>query len=249
MSAAKENIPAGFELNRLFSDKLRLFQQKQGYRFSVDAVLLSAFAINRTGGEVIDFGTGNGIVPVILSRHEKFTAIFGMEVQEGLVALAQRNVSFNDCGDRVRILQGDIRQIRKHFSAETFDAVIMNPPFYAAGSGRISPDRQNAAARHEVHGTISDFLTAAAYLLKQKGRLVFVYNPARLVDLLVLMRACNIEPKTLQFVHGKADSNASMVLGEGVKASRVEAKVLAPLIMYGPDDRYTAQAVAVFNSI
>ena len=249
MTAKVKTIPDGPELNMLFADKVKLYQQKEGYRFSVDAVLLAAFALARTSGRVVDLGTGNGIVPVILAGHEKFSSITGVEIQEGPAALAEKNICYNDCQDRVEILHADLRNIRTVLPAETFDTATMNPPFYAAGSGRVSPDRQNAAARHELYGNLADFITSASYLLKQKGRLVVVYNPSRLVDLITLMRASNIEPKNLQFVHGKVNSPAAMVLAEGIKAARAEVKILPPLIMYGLDGKYTRQAQAVFDSI
>ncbi len=249
MTVNGKTIPDGPELNKLFADKVKLYQQKDGYRFSVDAVLLAAFALARTSGRVVDLGTGNGIVPVILAKHAKFSSITGVEIQEGPAALAEKNICYNNCHDRVEIIRADLRSVRTYLPAETFDAAIMNPPFYAAGSGKVSPDRQNAAARHELYGTLADFITSASYLLKQKGRLVVVYNPSRLIDLTSLMRASNIEPKNLQFVHGKANSPAAMVLAEGVKAARAEAKILPPLIMYGVDGKYTRQVQDVFDSL
>ncbi|MCX6833625.1 MAG: hypothetical protein NTW07_00580, partial [candidate division Zixibacteria bacterium] len=68
------------------------------------------------------------------------------------------------------------------------DIVVTNPPFYPVGAGRINPDHQKAVARHELHGTLSDFITAAAFLLKQSGRLFAVYPCSRITDLIAEMR-------------------------------------------------------------
>ncbi len=244
-----KNIMTDIELNELFEGKVRVFQKKQGYRFSIDSILLGWFAIKRAAGTVVDLGTGSGILPVVLARHEKFFEITGVEIQKDLAELAGKNLLYNDCTDRVKIVHADIKKISTCFSPESFDTVITNPPFYPAGSGRINPDRQSAIARHELHGTLRDFISAAAFLLRQAGKFIAVYTSSRIVDLIVEMRCKNIEPKTLQFVHSKTGSHAAMILVEGVKAAGTEAKTVPPMVLYNTDGSYTEQAEAVFREI
>jgi tRNA1Val (adenine37-N6)-methyltransferase len=147
------------------------------------------------------------------------------------------------------VLCGDVRAVRKLAPAESFDAVVTNPPFYPVGSGRINPLAQKAAARHEVHGALDDFIAASAYLLKRGGRCLAVYSASRLADLLVGLRKKSLEPKTLQFVHARSDEPASMVLAEAVKGAGAEMKTEPPLVLYEAQGVYSGQARSLFASL
>jgi len=241
--------PPTYELHELFNGRLAVYQGKSGYRFSVDSILLGAFAAQRVSGSVADLGTGCGILPIIIHRHTNGTHITGIEIQEDLAALARKNIKLGACGPRVSIACADIRDHRAGFSPETFDCVITNPPFYAAGTGRVNPDSQNAIARHELYGTLQDFVDAGAFLLRLSGKFLTIYRAARVVDLVTTMRRKNIEPKTLQFVHSRGDEPATMVLVEGVKGAGTEATVLPPLVLYQSEGVYSDQAQAIFDTI
>ncbi|MCX8045220.1 MAG: methyltransferase, partial [Desulfobacterota bacterium] len=181
-----------FELHELFSGTLKLYQPKHGYRFSIDSILLADFAGPKVHGMVADLGAGSGIVSLLLVRNPKVTRIVAFEIQHELAALAKKNIVLNHCNDKVTVEHGDIRHIRKKCPAGSCDAVVTNPPFFAVGTGRINPHTQKASARHEMHGALHDFLTAAAYLLKTGGSLFIVYNADRAVDLLTGMRGAKI---------------------------------------------------------
>ena len=233
----------------LFDGRLKVLQKKAGYRFSIDSVLLGSFASERASGTVADLGTGSAILPVILARHKKFTRITGIEIQQDLVELAGQNIALNEIQDRVSIVHVDIKNIRADFPSEGFDNVVTNPPFYPAGTGRINPDKQSAIARHELCGTLQDFISGAAFLLKQTGKFMAVFPASRVVDLIAEMRQKSIEPKTLRLIHSRVDDPASMVLVEGIKAAGKEAKILPPLILYDNKGEYTEEVKAIFERI
>ena len=128
------------ELCELFTGRLRIFQKRNGYRFSVDSIMLADFARRRASGSVADLGTGSGVLPIILSKFQAVKEIIGIEVQEDLAQLAQKNICFNQCEDRVRIIHADIRTVRKDFKAGSFNAVIAIPLFiqnFQGGSIRM----------------------------------------------------------------------------------------------------------------
>jgi tRNA1Val (adenine37-N6)-methyltransferase len=237
------------ELCELFAGRLRIFQKRNGYRFSVDSILLADFARQRASGSVADLGTGSGVLPIILSKSQAVKEIIGIEVQENLAQLAQKNICFNQCEDRVRIIHADIRTLRKDFKAGSFDAVISNPPFYPELSGRLNPDDQKAISRHELFGTLTDFINISHYLLKLSGKFLTIYPSARAVDLIAAMRASGIEPKTLQFIHPRSDEPANLLLIEGIKGAGKEAKILTPLVLYDARGSYTEQAQNIFAAI
>jgi len=218
-------------LDTFAQGKLQVIQKKKGYRFSIDAVLLSQFAKIRKAERVIDLGTGCGILPLLLSQTTKTSSFVGVEIQEGLAESAKKNVRLNHLEDRISILQLDIRELRENFATGSFDVVLSNPPYRKHRSGRINPSLEKAIARHEIKATLQDLISIASYLLPAKGRCCFIFPAMRTVDLLVTLRSRELEPKRLQFVHPRTGEDAKFILTESVKASGVELKVIAPLIL------------------
>jgi tRNA1Val (adenine37-N6)-methyltransferase len=125
--------------------------------------------------------------------------------------------------------------------------VVCNPPYRKPTSGRLSPNSEKRIARHEVMGTIDDFVVAGAYLLAAKGRMAMVYPVVRCVDLLAAMRRAGIEPKRLRMVHSSSDAEASLILAEGVKGARAGITTLPPLIVYGADGRYSREVATMLR--
>jgi len=244
-----EETPPNCELHELFDGRLKLYQPARGYRFSIDALLLAVFARGRCFGSVADLGTGCGVLPLLLARRDAVAHITAVEIQQELAGLARRNSELNGCSEKISVLYGDVRTIDKMAPPESFDAVVANPPFYPVAAGRINPMAQKAAARHEVHGSLEDFIGAGAYLLKRGGRCMVVYSASRLVDLLVGLRKKSLEPKTLQFVHARSDESAAMVLVEAVKGAGPEIKIEPPLVLYESRGVYSFQAQSLFASL
>jgi tRNA1Val (adenine37-N6)-methyltransferase len=232
-------------LDTLFQGKLKLFQGRRGYRFSLDALLLAHFMTCRRGETIADLGTGNGVIALTLAYLHSSLSITGVEIQLSLVDRASRNVRINGFQERVMISQADVRNIQETFSPESFAAVVCNPPYRQTSSGRISPDVERKIARHEIVAGLADFLRAGAYLLPIKGRIAMVYPAIRIVDLLQSMRNVNLEPKRLRMVHSFADTKASLVLVEGVKGGRSGSEVLSPLIVYKKGKQYTSEVEAL----
>lgn len=241
--------PPDDELCELFDGRLKLYQQRQGYRFSVDSILLGDFARKRAAGRVIDLGTGSGILAVLLSKTEDVREIVGIEVQDDLASLAQKNISYNGCEDRVKIIRTDIREIADIFPAGSFDAVVSNPPFYPAKSGFLNRNSVKAVSRHELHGALADFITIAGHLLRRGGVFLTIYPCSRTADLIEEMRKEKLEPKTLRFIHPKISGPANLVLVEGCKEAGRQVLVLPPLALYDTEGNYSRQAQEIFKKV
>ena len=228
-------------LDALFEGKLKLFQGRSGYRFSLDALLLAHFMTCRRSENIADLGTGNGVIALILAYLHSSLSITGVETQLSMIDRASRNVRLNEFQERVTITQADVANIQKTFSPESFAAVVCNPPYRRTTSGRISPNAEKKVARHEIAAGLADFLRAGAYLLPIKGRMALVYPALRVVDVVQSMRNVNLEPKRLRMVYSFADTKAVLVLTEGVKGGRSGIEVLSPLIVYQQGKQYTAE--------
>jgi tRNA1Val (adenine37-N6)-methyltransferase len=227
-------------MDSVFGGEIKLWQHRTGYRFSLDSVLLAHFASIRTGDKVIDLGTGNGVIAMMLAYLYPSISIRAVEVQQGMARRAERNARLNGLDDRVTIVWLDLMDVPSSFAPGSFDLVISNPPFRRLRSGRVSPKSEKQIARHEMKATLDDFLASAVFLLAAKGRFACIYLAERSVDLLATMRRVGIEPKRLQAVHPLIASDAHMVLVEGVKAGGAALQVLPPLVIYDQPNHYSS---------
>lgn len=220
-------------LDTFFNGSLQILQRKKGYRFSIDAVLLSQFIRIRKSEKVIDLGTGCGTLPLLLSQTTNTHSFVGVEIQKGLAELAKKNVVLNHFEHRISILNKDLRKLKEIFPPGSFHVVLSNPPYRKYRTGRVNPSMEKAIARHEIKGTLEDLVSIASYLLPPKGRFYMIFPALRTVDLLVALRSKKLEPKRLQFVYPRIEEGAKFILAESVKASGVELKIMEPMILHG----------------
>jgi len=241
-------IQEGEALDGLLDGRLKVLQKKRGYRFSVDALLLAHFVRLRRGDRICDLGTGCGVLPLLLAVRRPGIRAVGVELQPELADLARRNVILNALADRIEILPGDIRNIKPLLPRGSFDAVVSNPPYRRVCSGRVNPDSEKAAARHEIKGTIEDFVRAARFLLKPDGRAFFIYAAVRSVEILARMRAAGIEPKRLRMVHDERDAPGGFILVEGRCGGGEELKVEPPFFLREAGE-YTEEMKRLFSGL
>lgn len=228
-------------LDELRRFDLKVAQKKDGYRFSLDPLLLCEFASVQGRESVADLGTGCGIIPLIMARSGSSSSIIGVEHQEAMVELARCNVERNGLMDRISILHDDLLHLRRYIPVSSFDLVLSNPPFRKQGTGKISPKAGRDLARHESTAHLADFLTTAKYLVKPAGRICFIYHPSRLAELLAVAAELKLAPLRLRMVHGNRTAEARMFLVELAKGRRGELRILPPLFVYDEDGRYSEE--------
>jgi len=235
-------------LTRLKLGDLQLLQAKKGYRFSLDPVLLVRFLTTRESDQVVDLGTGSAVIPLLLARLYHLQQVLGIELQPELVRRAQQNIELNNLRERVQVMPGDVRQIRELLPAAQTDLVVSNPPYRPLHSGRLAPNDERAAARHELAGGLEDFVKAAAWLLKNGGRFALIHLAERLPELFGRMTACGIEPKRLRLIHPRQENRANLALVEGYKMGRPGLTVDPPLIVYqGKGRDYTLEVLRMYQ--
>jgi len=229
-----------------FNGRIRIKQNRFGYRFSVDAVLLAFYARPRPKDTVIDLGTGCGIIPLILAYRNPETKVYGIEAQQDLADISAINIEENRMGKQISILCMDMKILTNDIIPGPIDIAISNPPYRKVKSGRINPDRQKAMARHEIKATLFDVVETAKRMLRVSGRFVVIYPAERLIDIVTQMRASGIEPKFTRMIHSFANKEAKMVLLEGIKGGRPGIKVDPPLIIYRDGGSYTDEVEKMF---
>jgi tRNA1Val (adenine37-N6)-methyltransferase len=245
----KVSVAAGETLDKIAGGRIKLLQKAKGYRFSLEVLLLSHFVSLRPGEQVLEMGTGSGIISLILAQRCDGIKITGIDIQEELVNMAGRSVAINGLSERISIRTTDVRNIKDVFSPCSFETVVSNPPYRKVNSGRINPDKERALARHELNGGVGDFLQAGAYVLKSAGRAYFIYTATRIVELLSSMRRVHIEPKRLRIVYSNDKESGKFVLVEGVREGGEELEVMPPLFIYDGKGEYTEEMKDIFKEI
>ncbi|MGH7832056.1 MAG: tRNA1(Val) (adenine(37)-N6)-methyltransferase [Candidatus Binatia bacterium] len=234
-------------LDTLREGKVAIIQARKGYRFSLDSVLLANFVGIKGKEKVVDLGSGNAPVALLLAARHPSATVVGVEIQREMVERARRAIGLGHFEDRVEIVQGDVRKARELLCGQFYDRVVCNPPYRPQQTGRVNPNSEKRIARHEVFGDLNDFLRAGAYLLRKGSPMALVYPAWRAVDLIEGMRRQDIEPKRMRFVHSFEDAPASLILVEGNKGGGKELEVLAPLVVYTKDRNYTPELRDILN--
>lgn len=218
---------------------LSLKQSSEGYRFSIDSFLLADFCLTHKGVKILDLGSGCGIISILLAKSCPCCEIVGIEIQADLIEMAEQNLIRNKLSSNIRFIQGDIRRISKHFLNAPFDTIVTNPPYHKIGSGRINPHPGKASARHEITGSLMDFIRAAVHILKTKGEFFMIYTANRLPELIHALVQNGLEPKVLKFIHPRENSEANLVLIKTIKKGRPGLRILAPIFIYKTVGEYS----------
>lgn len=238
------------------SEKERLDDLQNGYKiiqdmddfcFGLDAVLLSWFAGLREKDQVLDMGTGNGIIPILLRARNKGVHITGLEIQERSADLARRSVAYNCLEDDIEIVTGDIKEAAARFGKASFSVVTTNPPYMTGGHGLTNSQVSRKIARHEVLCSLEDIVSQASQVLKERGRFYMVHRPFRLAEIMVLMVRYHLEPKRMQLVYPFADKEPNMVLIEGLRGGNARITVEKPLIVYERPGVYTEDILRIYG--
>lgn len=223
---------------------LRFIQSKEVFKFGTDAVLLSYFIQLKKGEHLVEFGTGSGIIPVLLSGRVQ-TKITGLEIQPEAAALAKRNMALNKLA-QVRILQGDLKEATKLIQ-EHVDVVAVNPPYEIKNSGEKNKSTAHKIARHEVLCTLQDVILQAGKLLKQGGRFYMIHKAQRLVEVLSIMHQHKLEPKVLRFIANRQEEKPELVLVKGICGGRPGLEVLPTLNIYESPGQYAPEMRKIYH--
>ena len=228
---------------------LMIIQKKNGFKFGIDAVLLSDFAKNTLSKRTLDLCTGTGIIPLLLSAKTKTPHICGIEIQEKMADVAKRSVKYNKLEDRIEIMQGDLKNAFSIYEKCSFDKITCNPPYMKVNSAVVNDNEGVMIARHEIMCSLEDVVSVSSGLLRDKGYFYMVHRPSRLADIIHLMRVYKIEPKKMRMVAPYVGKEPNLVLIEGIKGGGAELKLLPTLYVYDCDGNYTEEIDKIYGRV
>lgn len=229
---------------------LKIIQKNNGFCFGIDSVLLSDFAKSiRNNSNVLDLGTGTGILSILLSEKTNLNKIYGIEIQKDIADMAKRSIKLNNLENKIEIINTDIKDLENIFKNNYFDAIVTNPPYKNKDTGELNDNEYQYISRHETTAELSDFIKISFKLLKDKGSLYMVHRPERLVDIIYELRKNKLEPKNMRFVYSNLKKEPKLVLIKAVKNAKQFLKMEKPLIIYTEDGKYTEEILKIYNKI
>ena len=241
------NLKPGERLDDLQRNHFQIIQNPRRFCFGMDAVLLSGFAKAKAGARVLDLGTGNGIIPILMAAKTEAEHLTGLEIQPESVDMAKRSVLLNDLTERVSIVEGDIKSASGLFGAAVFDVVTCNPPYMPGQHGLVNSDQAKALARHEIACTFEDVAREAGKLLRPGGTFYLVHRPFRLAEIISALLTYKLEPKRMRLVYPFVDHEPNMVLLEACRGGNSRMRVEPPLIVYKEPGVYMPEIYEVYG--
>ena len=240
-------LKPGERLDDLQINGYHIIQHPEKFCFGMDAVLLSSFAGCQPDSKVVDFGTGTGVIPILLTAKTKASHIDALEIQEESADMAQRSVQLNGLTGKIKIIQGDIKEASDLLGKASYDYVITNPPYMNNDHGLKNPELPKAIARHEILCSLEDVIREGACVLKPGGHFIMVHRPFCLIEIITCLTRYKLEPKRMRFVHPFADKEPNMVLIDAVRGGNSMVKIESPLVIYATQGQYTQEILDIYN--
>lgn len=228
---------------------LKLIQNRNGFRFGTDAVLLADFAKSVHSNKTLDLCSGTGIIPILLSHKTKTAEFHALEIQKDVAETAMRSIALNGLTERINFKCGDLKNADREYPAAYFDLITCNPPYMESGSAILNETDAKIISRHEVMCNLDDIFAVSARLLRFGGHICMVHRPNRLVDVLAKMREHSIEPKVIRFVHASVEKAPILFLVDGMYQAKRDVKILPPLILYNKEGHESEELKKIYERI
>ena len=227
-------------------NNLKIIQRKDMFNFSLDTVLLANFCtITKDVKKIVDFGTNNAAIPLILSRRTN-KPIIGVEIQKEAVELAKKNITLNSLDNQIKIVHSDIKEFVN--DSIKVGLVVCNPPFFKVDEdSNLNDNEFLIIARHEIKINLEEIIKSAAKILDNRGKFAMVHRPQRMIEILNLMQKYDIEPKRIKFVYPKYNKESHILLVEGIYKGKKGLKIEPPLYAHNNDGSYSDEIKKMFG--
>lgn len=231
-------------LDDLEYNDLKLIQNKYGYKFSTDSVLLSNFGKAKQNDVYVDLCSGSSVVAILFLCKNKIKKGFALELQENLAEMAERSIKYNKLDDRLKVINDNLKNAVKIFGAESVDVVTVNPPYNEVGE--TSETEEKAIATHELKTNLAEIICVSSKILKYGGKLYMVHRADRLAEIMFELKKNRLEPKVLRIVYPKKDKAPNLCLIEAKKGAKPGLIIQSPLILNNDDGTETDELKRIY---
>lgn len=211
-----------------FDDDIKMYQMVEGFRFSVDPIILVNFFEGNPKKKVLDIGSGTGIIPILLAKRKNMKDLTGVEIQAESVELFRKNIEENNLKDKINIVHCDVKDFRE---SNTFDYIISNPPYMVLDGKKISENENKKISRHEVALNLEDLIKNVKRLLKPQGEFFMVHRSFRLPEIIMELEKNKFSLKRIQFVYFNREKNSNLVLIQASKGKKNKLEIISPLFL------------------
>ena len=215
-------------VNDLLNYNLKIVQDNNFFKFSIDSVLLAEFVkIDFRDKKLLDFCTGNAPIPMILSKSN--LAITAIEIQKPVFELAKESIKLNNI-ENINLINDCIKNISNYFPGNNFDIITCNPPYFKVDqNSTINEHEEKAIARHEIKIKLEEIIEIAYNNLRSSGKLYLVHRADRLIEIINILNKYRFGIKRMQMAYYDQDSKCTMVLIESKKNNKNDIKIIKPL--------------------
>lgn len=226
-----------------------LIQKIDGTAFSIDTLLLADFvSFSPDMMSAADLGSGSGILAFLLKYRNKSLQVTGFELQEEFINLAKRNLELNSQFNDVFFENMDVREIPSRILPEAYDLVVSNPPYFQLGCGRLPAKTTRAQARHELNGTVKDFVEAASYMLPYGGRFCVIIPTSRHDEICKYLKDSNFGLKRKRFIIPKENEQPHLVMIEAERFYSGDCLIMPAATIHKLDNSFSDELKALFAS-
>lgn len=224
------------EINYLLGyENIKIYQNKDYFKFSLDSVLLANFCnIKNKNQKILDIGTGTCPIPLILSFKYQ-NLITAVEIQKEIYNLAKESVILNSKEKQINLINVDIKELK----SEKYDIIISNPPYYKIFKGsKINTNEVKSIARHEIKLNLEDLVKNVKRLLENKGEFYIIYPTERFTELIIVLKKYNLIPKIVRFIYSKTNTDSNLFLLKAINGGNEGLKILSPLFIHKQNGDY-----------
>lgn len=216
----------GLTHDAFLNGRVHAWQPRKGYRAGADAVLLAASVPAARGEHVLEIGAGVGVVALCLVARIEGVRVTAVERDTETAALCRRNADATDAD--ISVIEADLSALPDPIRTQTFDHVMMNPPYFRGGMP--APGQRRAAARHE-QTPLADWIAVGLRRLKPGGSLSLIQRAERLGEALGALSLGAGAIRVLPIV-GRAGQPASRVIVTAIKGAKAPLSLGFPLVLH-----------------
>ena len=213
------------EIIEKLDEKFKIIQKVGGYKYGEDTILLFKLfqaSLNKKNIKLLDIGTGNGILPILLSDNEFLSELVGIDIQKENIDRANKALQLNKIEKNI---QFECMDIREYKNSNYFDVIISNPPYMNDNGKKINENEHKAISRHEIKLSLNELISNAKRLLKPIGLLYFIHRTHRLVEIIKALDKNNFSIKKIIFIYSAQNNKSTMMFVEAVKGKKVKLEI------------------------